>query len=227
MPKKILVIEDEKSIVDILTYGLKKEGFDVISGDTGALGLEKAKSEGPDLILLDWMLPDLNGPDVCRMISEQFSIPIIMLTAKANIEDKLYGLQVGADDYITKPFDLREVIARIKIVLRRSNVSVTSSSAENVLEFVGEISEEERTVKKDGQLIELTPKEYDLLLYFVKHPRQVFTRDMLLEQLWDYSYLGDSRTIDIHIQRLRKKLAMEQQLVTVFGVGYKYVPTEK
>ena len=226
MQKKILVIEDEKSIVDILSYGLVKEGFQVISGDTGAIGLKKAMEEAPDLILLDWMLPDLNGPDVCKMLSEQCNIPIIMLTAKANIEDKLYGLQVGADDYITKPFDLREVIARIKIVLRRGSKQ-DEGNIEHIYEFDGEISEVERTVKRNGQLIELTPKEFDLLLYFVKHPRQVFTRDFLLEQLWDYSFLGDSRTIDIHIQRIRKKLGMEQELITVFGVGYKYVPTEK
>ena len=223
MSKKILVIEDEAPIVDILTYGLSKEGFQVISANTGAVGFQKARDEAPDLILLDWMLPDISGPDVCRMLSEEFNIPIIMLTAKANIEDKLYGLQAGADDYITKPFDLREVIARIKIVLRRGNGNLEQGKGE-VIEFDGEISEEERTVRKNGVLLELTPKEFDLLLFFVKHPRQVFTREFLLEQLWDYSYLGDSRTIDIHIQRIRRKLSMEQQLVTVFGVGYKYVP---
>ena len=226
MQKKILVIEDEKPIVDILTYGLTKEGFLVISGETGSLGLKKAKEEKPDLILLDWMLPDLNGPDVCRMLSEQVNSPIIMLTAKSNIEDKLYGLQVGADDYITKPFDLREVVARIKIVLRRSD-NHNKEEIEPALEFDGLISVEERTVIKNGQFVELTPKEFELLLYFVKHPKQVFTREHLLEVLWDYSYLGDSRTIDIHVQRIRKKLGMEQQLITVFGVGYKYVPTEK
>ena len=226
MPKKILIIEDEKPIVEILTYGLAKEGFEVVSGGTGAIGIKKVKEEKPDLILLDWMLPDINGPDVCKMLSEQSSIPIIMLTAKAHIEDKLYGLQVGADDYITKPFDLREVIARIKIVLRRRSDNVTNNQ-EEVLEFDGEISLEERTVSRGGCLIDLTPKEFDLLMFFVKHPRQVFTREALLEQLWDYSYLGDSRTIDIHIQRLRKKLSMEQQFITVFGVGYKYVPTKE
>ncbi len=226
MAKKILIIEDEKPIVDILTYGLKKEGFQVISGDTGELGLQKVREEAPDLILLDWMLPDLNGPDVCRILSEYCNIPIIMLTAKSNIEDKLYGLQVGADDYITKPFDFREVVARIKIVIRRGTERQNQKKNDR-LEFDGEICEVERSVKKDGQLIELTPKEYDLLLYFLKHPRQVLTRETLLEALWDFSYLGDSRTIDIHIQRIRKKLNMEQQLITVFGVGYKYVPTEK
>ena len=223
MPKKILIIEDEKPIVEILTYGLSKEGFEAISSHTAAMGIQKAKEEKPDLILLDWMLPDMNGPDVCQMLCEKSNIPIIMLTAKAHIEDKLYGLQVGAEDYITKPFDLREVIARIKTVLRRRNKSQINSP-EELLEFDGEISIEERTVKKNDQLIELTAKEFDLLLFFVKHPRQVFTREVLLEKLWDCSFLGDSRTIDIHIQRIRKKLNMEQQLITVFGVGYKYVP---
>lgn len=226
MIHKILIIEDEKPIVDILTYGLKKEGFLVRSAGTGSEGMKKAKEEKPSLILLDWMLPDLSGPDVCKMISEQFRVPIIMITAKANIEDKLYGLQVGADDYITKPFDLREVIARIKTVLRRSGLENVDSTGET-LQFDGEISETERTVRRNGQLIELTPKEFDLLLFLVKHPKQVYTRETLLEQLWDYSYLGDSRTIDIHIQRIRKKLGMDRQLITVFGVGYKYVPTEE
>ena len=225
METKILIIEDEKPIVDILTYGLSKDGFQVISGYTGAEGIKLAEEHSPDLILLDWMLPDSNGPDVCRMLSEVSSIPIIMLTAKANIEDKLYGLEVGADDYITKPFDLREVIARIKTVLRRRSDRLVEKKKE-VIEFDGEISREERTVKKDGHLIELTPKEFDLLLYFVEHPRQVLTREFLLEQLWDYSYLGDSRTVDIHIQRVRRKLGLERQLVTVFGVGYKYVPAK-
>lgn len=226
MIQKILIIEDEKPIVDILTYGLKKEGFLVRSAGTGAEGMKKAKEERPTLILLDWMLPDLNGPDVCKMISEQYNVPIIMLTAKSNIDDKLYGLQMGADDYITKPFDLREVIARIRTVLRRSG-QTEEEGTEAQLKFDGEISERERTVRKDGQLIDLTPKEFDLLLFLVKHPKQVYTREALLEQLWDYSYLGDSRTVDIHIQRLRKKLGMDKQLITVFGVGYKYVPKEE
>lgn len=218
----ILIIEDEKPIVDILTYGLVKEGYEVKSCYNGSDGLNLLKEFQPSIVLLDWMLPDLNGPDVCRLISEQFNIPIIMLTAKANMEDKLYGLQVGADDYITKPFDLREVVARIKIILRRMQHSVPPEK--NQFEFNGEISEEGRTVKRNGEYVELTPKEFDLLLYFIKHPKHVFTREKLLEELWDYSYMGDTRTVDIHVQRLRKKLGLDQELVTVFGVGYKYVP---
>ena len=221
---RILIIEDEKPIVDILTYGLEKEGYEVASCYTGGDPKNMAREYKPNLILLDWMLPDLNGPDVCRLISEQFNIPIIMLTAKATMEDKLYGLEVGVDDYITKPFDLREVVARIKIILRRFQRSTDTQSM--VYEFDGEISEEERTVKKNGIYIELTPKEFDLLLYFIKHPRHVFTREKLLEELWDYSYMGDTRTVDIHVQRLRKKLGLDQELCTVFGVGYKYVPVQ-
>lgn len=220
--KKVLIIEDEKPIADILTYGLQKESFEVQVAETGGDGINLVEKFSPDLILLDWMLPDLNGPDVCKLVSEKYNLPIIMLTAKAGMEDKLYGLEVGADDYITKPFDLREVIARIKTVMRRFDYK--GRNKEEKYAFDGVISEEERTVYKDGAYVELTPKEFDLLLHLIKHPKYVFTREMLLEQLWDYSYVGDTRTVDIHVQRLRKKLNLDRQLVTVFGVGYKYVP---
>lgn len=221
--KRILVIEDEKPIAEILKYGFEKEGFEVACAYRGGTGLKTAEAFQPHLVLLDWMLPDLSGVDVCRMLTERYNIPIIMLTARGNVEDKLYGLESGADDYITKPFDLREVIARVRTILRR--FEKVQGIREDMLHVNGlTVSEQERMVYRDGKAIELTPKEYELLLYFLKHPRQVFTRDTLLERIWGYDYMGDTRTVDIHIQRLRKKAELGEKLVTVFGVGYKYVP---
>lgn len=223
---RILVIEDEKPIADILEYGFKKEGFRVKSAYTGADGLSRAEEFEPNLVLLDWMLPDLSGVDVCKMLTEMYNIPIIMLTARGSIDDKVYGLESGADDYITKPFDLREVIVRVKTILRRFGKSLKGQEEQEIRVENAVISERERTVCQDGEYVELTPKEFDLLVWMVKNPRRVFTRSHLLDEIWGYDFMGDTRTVDIHIQRLRKKLCMGESIVTVFGVGYKYVPKE-
>lgn len=222
--RRILVIEDEKPIADILKYGFEKEGFEVLCAYTGAEGLRAAEEGCPQLVLLDWMLPDIAGVDVCRMLTEEENVPILMLTARGSVEDKLYGLECGADDYVTKPFDLREVVARVHTILRRFERAQESKREETVRYDSVTVSEEEHTVRRNGNLVELTPKEFDLLVFFLKHPRQVFTRSALLDQIWGYDYLGDTRTVDIHIQRLRRKAELSGQLVTVFGVGYKYVP---
>ena len=220
----ILVIEDEKPIADILKYGFEKEGFEVTCAYTGGSGLEMAEDYAPDMVLLDWMLPDIAGVDVCRMLTERYNIPIIMLTARGTVEDKLYGLESGADDYITKPFDLREVVARVRTILRR--FQKTREITENDRLVCGHLTvvEKEHSIYCRGELLNLTPKEYDLLLCFLKHPRQVFTRTVLLDQIWGYDFAGDTRTVDIHVQRIRKKAGLEETLLTVFGVGYKYVP---
>lgn len=228
--KQLLIIEDEKPIAEILAYGFKKEGFNVRCAHTGADGLDAAKALMPNLVLLDWMLPDLSGVDVCRMLTDRYNIPIVMLTARSSIDDKLYGLETGADDYITKPFDLREVIARVKTILRRYEKVENSAPAPNSPFFsIGDliISEKEWNVTRNNQKIDLTPKEFELLLFFAKHPRQVFTRSQLLDQIWGYDFEGDTRTVDIHIQRLRKKLNLGDRLITVFGVGYKYEPQKE
>ena len=222
--RRILVIEDEKPIADILKYGFEKEGFEVLCAYTGAEGLRAAEEGRSQLVLLDWMLPDIAGVDVCRMLTEEENVPILMLTARGSVEDKLYGLECGADDYVTKPFDLREVVARVHTILRRFERAQESKREETVRYDSVTVSEEEHTVRRNGNLVELTPKEFDLLVFFLKHPRQVFTRSALLDQIWGYDYLGDTRTVDIHIQRLRRKADLSGQLVTVFGVGYKYVP---
>ena len=183
-----------------------------------------ASKNPPDLVLLDWMLPDINGVDVCRMLTEQYRIPIIMLTARGSVEDKLYGLESGADDYITKPFDLREVVARVRTILRRFDKARGLSEDKHLVCGHLTVTEQEHCVYKHDELLNLTPKEYELLLCFLKHPRQVFTRTALLDQIWGYDFAGDTRTVDIHVQRIRKKAGLEGMLVTVFGVGYKYVP---
>lgn len=229
--KQLLIIEDEKPIAEILSYGFKKECFSVRCAHTGADGLEAAKDIRPDIVLLDWMLPDLSGVDVCRMLTERYNIPIVMLTARSSIDDKLYGLETGADDYITKPFDLREVIARVKTILRRyekveASVETPDSPPLLYMENLA-ISEKEWTVTQDGERRDLTPKEFELLYYFARHPRQVFTRSQLLDHIWGYDFEGDTRTVDIHIQRLRKKLKLGNVLITIFGVGYKYEPKEQ
>lgn len=225
---RILVIEDEKPIADILEYDLKKEGFEVRCAYTGAEGLRMTEESVPQLVLLDWMLPDLSGVDILKLLTEKYSMPVIMLTARGTIDDKVYGLSCGADDYITKPFDLREVNMRVQAVLRRFKKSETGQGQREgahirkIRDAV--INTQERTVLQCGRPVELTPKEFDLLVWLVTHPRFVFTRDRLLDEIWGYDFAGDTRTVDMHIQRLRKKLHAGDAIITVFGVGYKYVP---
>lgn len=223
--EKILVIEDERAIAELIIYSLKKEGFEAEMANTGAEGIEKVNKMKPDLLLLDWMLPDCSGVDLCKMITEEFNIPIIMLTARANMDDKIQGLEYGADDYITKPFEIREVIVRIKTILRRvkkANKTIIEDIDLIIIKDIS-ISKNDMIVKKNGEVIDITPKEYELLLYLNSHPNKVFTREILLEQIWGYEYMGDTRTIDTHVQRLRKKLGLYDEIQTVFGVGYRYV----
>ncbi|SEF72278.1 response regulator transcription factor [Paenibacillus sp. UNC499MF] len=223
---RLLIIEDEAAIADLLAYGLNREGFETFTALSAAEGLLKIGQVRPDLLLLDWMLPDLSGLEVCRQVTASYNIPIIMITAKSDITDKIQGLEYGADDYITKPFDLREVAVRIRTVLRRvsqANVPAEKPAAGSVIRFRGiEIVEHERIVKIGGEAVDLTPKEFDLLLTLYKYRGKIFTRTELLDFVWGYDYTGDTRTVDIHIQRLRKKLGAGDLIVTVFGVGYKF-----
>ena len=223
--KDLLIIEDEKPIADILAYGFGREGFAVRCGYSGAEGLELAAQKRPDLVLLDWMLPDVSGVWVCRQLTERYNLPIVMLTARGSVEDKLLGLETGADDYITKPFDLREVVGRVKAILRRFEKTAPPPPEPEVLHSGRlTISQKEWLVFLDGARVNLTPKEFELLRFFVLHPHQVFSREQLLLHVWGYDFEGDSRTVDIHVQRLRKKLSLNGQLLTVFGVGYRYAP---
>lgn len=228
--KKVLIIEDEVPIADLLVYSLLKQGFEVKSANDGTTGLELIREFIPDLIVLDIMLPDISGFDICRQVTKAYNIPIIMLTAKADITDKVLGMELGADDYITKPFDIREVIVRIKTILRR--IDRISDSIENKKEesiLINEdikILNEERIVLKNNEVVELTPKEYEVLLLLAKNKGKVFSRSELLDKVWGFDYLGDSRTVDIHIQRIRKKLDTHKNLSiieTIFGIGYKLI----
>jgi len=225
MTKTILVIEDEEDIRDIITHYIKKEGFNVKEAGNGKDGINIILNEKIDLIILDLMLPDISGYDVCREVSKEYRIPIIMLTARNDIVDKILGLELGADDYITKPFDIREVIARVKVCLRRIDSLIEDNSEEIIKLSNGiKIDVNSREVFKGEHIIKLKPKEYDLLLAFAKNKRIVMSRDKLLEKVWEYDFEGDSRTVDVHVQRLRKKMENESGepiIETVFGIGYK------
>lgn len=226
---KILIVEDDAPIADLLSYGLSMEGFQTRIASSGAAGMSEVQTFQPDLLLLDWMLPDGSGLDICKKVTAHYNIPIMMITAKSDITDKILGLEFGADDYITKPFDLREVIARIRTILRRID-QATKLNIEQMNEEVIQyrhlkITEAERLVTSDDQPVELTPKEYDLLLMLIKNQGKTFTRSELLDLVWGYHFAGDTRTVDTHIQRLRKKLDANECIATVFGIGYKFQKT--
>ncbi|MED1740900.1 response regulator transcription factor [Bacillus swezeyi] len=229
---KILIIEDDEPIADLLSYGLTAEGFQTCTVTSGALGMSKLDQFKPDLLLLDWMLPDCSGLDICKKVTEIYNIPILMITAKSDITDKVLGLEFGADDYITKPFDLREVVARIRTILRRleqaHHLNERGTAKEDVIRFKNiVIVPGERLVKKDGMTVELTPKEFDLLMTLIDYRGKIFTRSELLEFIWGYDFFGDTRTVDTHIQRLRKKLDASDLITTVFGIGYKFEKQEE
>lgn len=223
---KILIIEDDAPIADLLSYGLSMEGFQTRIAASGASGMSEIQLFQPDLLLLDWMLPDQSGLEICKKVTSEYNIPILMITAKSDITDKVLGLEFGADDYITKPFDLREVIARVRTILRRveqaNNGHKGEANTEGYRFHDIEILVEERLVKKNNQDIELTPKEYDLLMTLVRNPGRTFSRSELLDSVWGYHFAGDTRTVDTHIQRLRKKLDASKYITTVFGIGYKF-----
>lgn len=224
--KLILVVDDEKPISDIITFNLKNEGFDVITAYDGEEALEQFNEHNPDLVLLDLMLPKIEGLEVCREIRKTSSVPIIMLTAKDSEIDKVLGLELGADDYVTKPFSNRELVARVKANLRR-NVSKDESQEENSNDIViGDlvVHQEAYIVSKRKEEIELTHREFELLHYLSKHIGQVMTREHLLETVWGYDYFGDVRTVDVTIRRLREKIedtpSHPTYIITRRGVGY-------
>ncbi|MDP4182637.1 MAG: response regulator transcription factor [Bacillota bacterium] len=227
MRPKILVVDDEVAICDLLKINLELEGYEVITAYDGETALKSIESNNPDLLILDIMLPKVNGYDICRKVTNERPVPIIMLTAKTDLIDKVLGLELGADDYITKPFHTRELTARVKALLRR--VSKENSICENANKHIVngplEVFTELRRVTLAGHEIELSVREFELVCFLINHLEQVFTRDMLLEKVWGYDYSGDTRTVDVHIQRVRKKLNEDNSQVkiiqTVFGVGYK------
>jgi two-component system, OmpR family, response regulator ResD len=266
---KILVIEDEANIAQILRLYLEQAGYTVLTASDGVAGIELHAREHPDLVILDLMLPALDGMEVCRRIRAWANTPILMLTARQGEEDRIAGLELGADDYLVKPFSPREVVSRVKAILRRSHSSTTTDTRENKnemepalvagsrsvtdsavqaqgvatrpgqekteneeLDFGGlRISIPARRVEVNGQKVTLTAKEFDLLVTLARSPDRVFTRESLLDQVWGYTYLGDGRTVDVHVGTLRKKIEAvvdaPHHIKTVWGVGYKFEPEER
>lgn len=220
---KLLVVEDEKAISELLRYGFEREGYTVLTALDGKTALETIENDSPDVILLDLMLPDMDGLSICRTVTAEKNIPIIIVSAKNDQLDKLIGLEYGADDYITKPFDIREVILRVKSVLRRAERTGSEADQGDAVLSAGSVTVDMKRheVKNGEELIELTPKEFALLEVLMRNRGSVLTRGDLLKKVWDFEYIGDTRTVDIHIQRLRKKLKDDGLIVTVFGVGYK------
>jgi two-component system response regulator VicR len=228
MEKRILVVDDEKPIADILQFNLKKEGYEVICAYDGAEALQKVEEVTPDLILLDIMLPQKDGMEVCREVRKKYDMPIIMLTAKDSEIDKVLGLELGADDYVTKPFSTRELLARVKANLRRHqqkvNVAEENNDTNEIVIGSLVIHPDAYIVSKRGEKIELTHREFELLHYLAKHIGQVMTREHLLQTVWGYDYYGDVRTVDVTVRRLREKIednpSYPTWIVTRRGVGY-------
>ncbi len=225
MKRKILLVDDEKTLVKALTFNLEKEGYQVIPAYEGEEALKKMEAENPDLLILDLMLPGLDGFEVCRRVRKNYDIPIIMLTAKGDDIDKILGLELGADDYITKPFNPRELLARVKAILRRSNSQ--NSSIKNLIKIQDlQIDLYQHRVRVKDQEIDLTSKEFALLNLLASNPGRVYSREQLLEQIWGYNYYGDARTVDVHIRHLREKIEMDpsnpRYILTVWGTGYKF-----
>ena len=229
MAKKILVVDDEKPISDIVKFNLDKEGYDVVTAYDGEEALKKVEAESPDLILLDLMLPKIDGLEVARQIRKEHDTPIIMLTAKDSEIDKVLGLELGADDYVTKPFSNRELVARVKANLRRTASSNAASNEEDEANKELEVGDltihpDAYTVSKRGENIELTHREFELLHYLARHLGQVMTREHLLQTVWGYDYFGDVRTVDVTVRRLREKIedtpSRPEYILTRRGVGY-------
>ncbi len=221
---KIMVVDDDSNICELLRLYLEKEGFDTVIASDGAKAVEMFDSEKPDLMLLDVMMPRLDGWQVCREIRKKSACPIIMITAKGEVFDRVLGLELGADDYVVKPFETKEVIARIKAVLRRCGINEAKKSREVEYENLY-INMENYELRVNGKVVDTPPKEMELIYHLASNPNRVYTRDQLLDEVWGFEYYGDSRTVDVHVKRLREKLdgvSEQWTLKTVWGVGYKF-----
>ena len=225
MAVSVLVVEDDRNIAQLLQIYLEKEGYAVTIAEDGNQGLAKFQAIKPDLVLLDVMMPGMDGWAVCKAIRTESQVPIIMLTAKSQTDDKVQGLRAGADDYVTKPFEMKEILARIEAVLRRSGGISTEKTARRLVfdKLIIDMDSFELTV--DGKKVDTPPKEMELLFYLASSPNRVYTRNQLLDEVWGFDYFGDSRTVDVHVKRLREKLegiSESWTLKTVWGVGYKF-----
>jgi DNA-binding response OmpR family regulator len=231
MDTAILVVEDDNTLREVLEYNLKKEGYDVLTAGDGGEALELYRSKKPRLVILDIMLPVMSGTEVCRIIRAESQTPIIMLTAKSEEVDRVVGLEIGADDYVTKPFSMRELLARIKAVLRRSEAAkgtkVPTAGKNEFLEAADiAVDLNKHEVRKGGNRVELNPKEFELLVLLLSNMGQVISREQILRKVWGYDYIGNDRTVDVHIRWMRRKLETDpgnpRYLVTVRGYGYKF-----
>jgi len=227
MSARILVVEDDPNLLNALAYNLGREGYEVSTAADGEQALETARREKPDLIVLDLMLPKLSGLEVCRILRREMTVPILMLTARAEETDKIIGLEIGADDYMTKPFSVRELLSRVRAILRRADMDKTAPAESDLTLRIDdiEIDPARHRATRRGETLELTPKEFDLLAFLAKNKGFVFSRDQLLEKVWGYDYAGDTRTIDVHVRWLRQKIEADPQrprhLITIRGLGYK------
>jgi DNA-binding response OmpR family regulator len=229
----VLVVEDDPAILDAVAYNLEADGHTVLRAADGVSGLDAARESRPDLVVLDVMLPRMSGLDVCRILRGEQTVPILMLTARTGEADKIQGLDLGADDYVTKPFSMRELRARVASLLRRDRLSREAGTDERetsaTVSGAGIILDAGRhEVLRDGVVVSLRPREFQLLEYLMRHPGQALTREMILESVWGFSYAGETRTVDVHVRWLREKLeadaAHPEHIQTVRGVGYKFVP---
>ena len=225
MAVSVLIVEDDRNIAELLQMYLEKEGYAVTTAFDGGQGLQKFRSIKPDLVLLDVMMPVMDGWAVCKSIRGESTTPIIMLTAKGETDDKVNGLRSGADDYITKPFEMREVLARIEAVLRRTGSTAVQAQSRRLVFDRLVIDMDAFELNVDGKKVDTPPKEMELLFYLASSPNRVYTRNQLLDEVWGFDYFGDSRTVDVHVKRLREKLegvSESWSLKTVWGVGYKF-----
>lgn len=222
---KVLIVDDDANIVELIRINFESEGFDTVTASNGREAVDKFRAENPSIIIMDVMMPEMDGWEACREIRKTGNTPIIMLTAKGETFDKVLGLELGADDYMVKPFETKELTARVKAVLRRTESSDASGS-DKPLEYMNlSINILNYELKVNGKIVELPPKELELLYFLASNPNRVFSREQLLEKVWGFDYYGDSRTVDVHIKRLREKLEGIEgnwQLKTVWGIGYKF-----
>ncbi|MBN3526331.1 response regulator transcription factor [Paenibacillus apiarius] len=224
---RILVVDDERNMRNLIRIYLKKHGYDVIETDNGIQALEIMEKEAADLVILDIMMPGMDGWSVCERIRERWPIPILMLTARTDTKDKVQGLNMGADDYVVKPFDGEELVARVGALLRRAQASLAGASAAPAIHVPGmDIYPDSREIRINGQAVDFTPKEFELLLLLAANAQRVYSRDRIVEQLWDYDYEGDIRSVDNHVKNIRDKVHRAQlsydPIQTVWGVGYKF-----
>jgi two-component system OmpR family response regulator len=224
---KILIVEDDRNLLDTIKYNLREEGYDVVTAIDGVEALDVAHREKPDLIILDIMLPKMSGFEVCRILRKDMAVPILTLTAKTDETDKIVGLEIGADDYMTKPFSMRELLARVRAMLRRAKMAEMQPGAEEPVLKVCDIEVDiaRHRASKGKTALELTPKEFDLLAFLARNKSLVFSRNQLLEKVWGYDFTGDTRTVDVHIRWLRQKIEADpnnpEYLITIRGTGYK------